>query len=189
MLETSNFFNHKNKIGKVFYLATTDIPPIDDLIKKVITFGYCHHIERLMYLGNFMLLCLINPQEVFRWFSELFIDAIGPDWVMMPNIYGMSQYSSTFMMKKPYFSSSNYIDKMSCYKRKEGIYKKIELQNQLYEWYEIWDALYYNFIDIHQDKLKKIYSVANSVSNLKKKENREELFKIAKLYIKKYINL
>ena len=35
----------------------TGIEPIDLTIKKVLETGYCHHIERLMVLGNFMLLC------------------------------------------------------------------------------------------------------------------------------------
>ena len=43
-----------------------------------------------MILGNFFVLCEIDPDEVYRWFMELFIDAY--DWVMVPNVYGMSQY-------------------------------------------------------------------------------------------------
>ena len=40
-------------------------------------------------MGNFMLLCEFDPDEVYKWFMELFIDAY--DWVMVPNVYGMSQ--------------------------------------------------------------------------------------------------
>ena len=29
----------------------------------------------------------INPNEVYRWFMEMFIDSY--DWVMVPNVYGM----------------------------------------------------------------------------------------------------
>ena len=70
------------------------------------------------------------------------------EWVMEPNVYGMSQHSvGQLMMNRPYFSSSNYIFKMSNYKKSdENI--KIKLGEDEYTWYEIWDALYYNFIII-----------------------------------------
>ena len=53
-------------------------------IKKILKTGYCNHIERLMILGNFMLLCEFDPDEVYRWFMEFFIDSY--DWVMVPNV-------------------------------------------------------------------------------------------------------
>ena len=45
-----------------------------------------------------------------------FIDSY--DWVMVPNVYGMSQFSDGGLMStKPYISSSNYILKMSNFKK------------------------------------------------------------------------
>ena len=41
-----------------------------------------------MYLGNFLLLCQINPKDVYKMFMEWTIDAY--DWVMIPNVFGMS---------------------------------------------------------------------------------------------------
>ena len=68
-----------------------------------------------MVMGNFMLLCEFNPDEVYRWFMEMYIDAY--DWVMVPNTYGMTQFADGgIMMTKPYISGSNYIMKMSDYK-------------------------------------------------------------------------
>ena len=79
--------------------------------------GYCHHIERLMILGNFMLLCDIHPDAVYQWFMELFIDAY--DWVMVPNVYGMSQHADGGLMTtKPYISGSSYVLKMSDFKQR-----------------------------------------------------------------------
>ena len=49
---------------KSFYDATTGIEPLDDTIKKCLNSGYAHHIERLMIIGNFMLLCEFDPKEV-----------------------------------------------------------------------------------------------------------------------------
>ena len=67
-------------------------------------------------MGNFMLLCEFNPDEVYRWFMEMFIDAY--DWVMVPNVYGMSQFADGGLMAtKPYISGSNYLMKMSDFKK------------------------------------------------------------------------
>jgi deoxyribodipyrimidine photolyase-related protein len=129
---TLNYWNFKRKIPRSFYDGTTGIEPIDTTIKKILKTGYCHHIERLMILGNFMLLCEFDPNEVYKWFMELFIDAY--DWVMVPNVYGMSQFADGGLMStKPYISGSNYLMKMSDYSKGP--------------WQEIWDALYWRFID------------------------------------------
>jgi len=137
---SQNFFNFTRKIPKSFYDGTTGISPIDKTIKKVLKNAYCHHIERLMILGNFMLLCEFDPDEVYRWFMELFIDAY--DWVMVPNIYGMSQFADggTFATK-PYLSGSNYIKKMSDYASGD--------------WEKIWDGLFWRFVGTQDEFFKK----------------------------------
>lgn len=133
---TRNFWGFKRKIPKSFYSGATGIEPIDETIQKVLSNGYCHHIERLMILGNFMLLCEFDPDEVYRWFMELFIDAY--DWVMVPNVYGMSQFADGGMMStKPYISGSNYVLKMSDYSKGS--------------WTEIWDGLFWRFMHVHRD--------------------------------------
>ena len=131
----SNFWGLSNKIAHHFYDGSTGIEPVDIVIKRVLKHAYTHHIERLMILGNFMLLCEIDPREVYRWFMELFIDAY--EWVMVPNVFGMSQYADGGMITtKPYISSSNYIRKMSDFKAGP--------------WCEIWDSLFWRFIQKHK---------------------------------------
>lgn len=133
---TKNFWQFNRKIPKSFYDGTTGIEPIDITIKKILKTGYCHHIERLMVLGNFMLLCEFDPNEVYKWFMEFFIDAY--DWVMVTNIYGMSQFADGGMMStKPYVAGSNYLMKMSDYPKGD--------------WQETWDALFWRFLDVHRD--------------------------------------
>ena len=69
-----------------------------------------------MIIGNIFCLLRINPDEVYKWFMELFIDSY--DWVMVPNVYGMSQFADGGLIStKPYISGSNYILKMSDYKK------------------------------------------------------------------------
>jgi len=133
---TRNYWGFTRKIPKSFWEGTTGIEPIDIVIKKVLDTGYCHHIERLMVVGNFMLLCEFDPDEVYRWFMELFIDSY--DWVMVPNIYGMSQFADSGLMStKPYISGSNYLMKMSDFKKGA--------------WQETWDALFWRFMSVHRD--------------------------------------
>ena len=129
---TMNFWSFTRKIPPSFYNGTTGILPVDETIKKVLKTGYCNHIERLMILGNFMLLCEFDPDEVYKWFMELFVDAY--DWVMVTNIYGMSQFADGGLMaSKPYISGSNYIMKMSNYKKGD--------------WQHTWDGLFWHFMD------------------------------------------
>lgn len=98
---TKNYWGFKRKLPESFWNGTIGIEPLDITIKKVLQTGYCHHIERLMVLGNFMVLCEFDPDEVYRWFMELFVDAY--DWVMIPNVYGMSQFADGGLMAtKPY---------------------------------------------------------------------------------------
>jgi deoxyribodipyrimidine photolyase-related protein len=62
---------------------------------------------------------------------SLFIDAY--DWVMVPNVYGMSQYADGGMMTtKPYCSGSNYLKKMGNYSSGP--------------WCEEFDTLFWDFI-------------------------------------------
>ena len=167
---TQNFFNFTRKIPKSFYDGTTGIPPIDETIKKVLKNAYCHHIERLMILGNFMLLCEFDPKEVYRWFMELFIDAY--DWVMVPNIYGMSQFADggTFPTK-PYLSGSNYIKKMSDYPSGD--------------WDQIWDGLFWSFVDKQKEFFKTNPRVSMMYYSLQKMDadKKEHHFRNAQQFL------
>jgi len=127
-----NYWKHHNPLPTSFYTGETDIKPIDSTILKVLQTGYAHHIERLMIFANFMNLLKLNPDDVYQWFMEMFIDSY--DWVMVPNVYGMSSFSDGGKMStKPYISGSNYIKKMSDYS--DG------------DWTKKWDALFWNFVN------------------------------------------
>ncbi|MEE1963650.1 cryptochrome/photolyase family protein [Allomuricauda taeanensis] len=150
---TRNFWGYSRKMPKSFYDGTTGIVPVDITIKKVLKTGYAHHIERLMVLCNFMLLCEFDPDDIYQWFMELFIDAY--DWVMVPNVYGMGLFADGGLMStKPYISSSNYINKMGDY---EGG-----------EWEEIWDGLFWNFMDKNRAFFEQNPRLAMLLRNLDK---------------------
>lgn len=160
-LRTTNTFDHQRLLTNDWYYGTTGIPPVDDVIKKTLTRAYAHHIERLMIMGNMMFLCEFHPDEVYRWFMEMFIDAY--DWVMVPNVYGMSQYADGgSMTTKPYISSSNYILSMSHYQKGD--------------WCDVWDGLYWNFIEKHRDEFARNPRMRMMVQQLDRlQENRRRI--------------
>lgn len=146
---SQNFWGHERTLPQSFYGANTGMEPFDNTILRLHKQAYTHHIERLMILGNFMLLCEIHPDAIYRWFMDMFIDAY--DWVMVPNVYGMSQYADGGLMTtKPYISSSRYILRMSDYKKEP--------------WCETWDALYWRFIDRHREVFQQIPRMSVMVS-------------------------
>ncbi len=133
---TKNYWGFTRKIPASFWNGTTGIIPVDTVIKKVLQTGYSHHIERLMVMGNFMLLCEFNPDEVYRWFMEMYVDAY--DWVMVPNVYGMTQFADGgIMTTKPYISGSNYLLKMGDWPKGH--------------WQQVWDGLFWRFMHVHRD--------------------------------------
>jgi deoxyribodipyrimidine photolyase-related protein len=167
---TNNFWGFDRKLPSSFYNGTTGIEPFDDSVKKLSKTGYVHHIERLMIIGNFMLLCEIDPNEVYKWFMEFSIDSY--DWVMVPNVYGMSQFADGGIMStKPYISGSSYIIKMSDYKKGD--------------WSKIWDALFWNFINNHKDFFRKNPRMRMLVSNFEKMdfEKKKSIIEIASNFI------
>lgn len=169
-MRTTNHWQHHRKIPQSFYDGTTGIDPIDDTIHRILDTGYCHHIERLMVIGGFMFLCEFDPDEIYRWFMEMFIDSY--DWVMVPNAYSMSQHADGGLITtKPYFSGSSYVRKMSHYKKGD--------------WCDVWDGLYWRWIWLHRDSLAKNPRWAMMCSMVKKMdtEKKDAHLKNAKAYL------
>ena len=152
----------------------TNMYPIDSMIKTyILPYAYSHHITRLMYFGNFFKLCLLKNDIIYRWFMEAFIDAYS--WVMYGNVYGMI-LNKIKIMTKNYIASSNYIFKMSNFKN-------------INNWKEIFDALYYNYINENYEELKSDYGLRYQLVYWKKKTNKQEIINIANNYIKKLKNI
>ena len=166
----SNFFKHSRSLASSWYEGTTGILPLDDSINKAIRDGYNHHIPRLMVISNIMNLCEINPKYIYNWFMEMYVDS--SDWVMVPNVFGMATYSDGGLMStKPYTCGSNYILKMSNYKRGD--------------WCDTLDGLYWRFIEKHIDfyksnpRLSFIHKTLERMSS----ERKLHIFEKAKLFI------
>ena len=139
-IRTSNYFDSTRQMPKSMWTSKTGIDPIDYHIQTLEKYAYTHHIPRLMLFGNYLNLCQIEPKEVYEWFMEMYIDAY--DWVMVPNVYSMTLYADGGLLTtKPYIASSNYILKMSNFKKGD--------------WSPILDALFWDFVGKHFDKLQK----------------------------------
>ncbi len=169
-LEKTNYFNQHRRLTDDWYYGTTGIEPIDDAIIDVNKYGYTHHIIRLMHLSNVMTLAQLHPKEIYKWFMEMFVDS--SDWVMSPNVYGMGTFSDGgIFATKPYICGSNYIIKMSNYKK--GY------------WSEIVDGLYWNFIHNNKDILSKNPRMGMVMITYRKlnDERKDYLLKIANEFI------
>jgi deoxyribodipyrimidine photolyase-related protein len=127
---------HARPLADGWWTAETGLPPVDLVLERVLENGWAHHIERLMVLGNAMALLRTDPDTAYEWFMEMFVDAY--DWVMVPNVYAMSQFAAgELITTKPYVSGSNYLRKMSDFPTGE--------------WTADWDALYWTFVRDHHD--------------------------------------
>ncbi len=172
-MRNSNFFSFKNSMPQAILEAKSEITILDDLIKKVNKTAYAHHIERLMILGNIFLLLEIEPNEVYEYFMKNYIDAY--DWVMLGNVYGMSQFSDGgTITTKPYISSSNYLIKMSDYSKSES-------------WCKIIDALYWRFLYKYSHLFSSNPRMKMQISllNRMEKEKLNTHLKIANNYLDK----
>ncbi|MFN3693134.1 MAG: cryptochrome/photolyase family protein [Candidatus Paceibacteria bacterium] len=161
-----NFFKHKRRLPATWWTGTTGLLPLDTTISRVLQYGYTHHIERLMVAGNLMLLSGIHPHEAYRWFMGMYLDAY--DWVMVPNVYGMSQFADGgSFATKPYISGALYIKKMSNYPKGD--------------WEATWTALYWHFIATHQAVFQKNHRLSMMPKLLKKmsKDTYDEHMRLA----------
>jgi len=114
-LENANYFHFTGTLEAWWYTAEgipDDIPtPVRTVLERVHRYGYAHHIERLMVLGNWFLLQGYHPREAYEWFSAMFVDAY--DWVMVPNVQGMSQFADGGRVAtKPYIAGGAYLQRM-----------------------------------------------------------------------------
>lgn len=135
-MRSSNRLRHTRPLDPGWWTASTGLPPVDLVVERVLEHGWSHHIERLMVAGNAMCLLRTDPEAVHEWFMEMYVDAY--DWVMVPNVYAMSQFAAgEAITTKPYVSGSNYLRKMS------------DLPTG--EWTTAWDGLYWTFVRDHRE--------------------------------------
>ena len=167
-----NFWSHSKQLTSSWYTGDTGIPPLDSAIKESIDFGYTHHINRLMIISNLMNLSGIDPNDIHRWFMEMYIDSA--DWVMVPNVYGMGTFADGGIFStKPYICGSSYMLRMSNFKKGE--------------WCDVVDGLYWKFIEKNINFFKTNHRLSLMVSALSKinPDRKKLIFTKAEEFISK----
>jgi len=132
--------------------------------------GWVHHIPRLMVLGNYALQRGWDPAQVTAWFAEAFVD--GYDWVMLPNVTGMSQHADGGLMTtKPYASGGAYINRMSDYCRPCAYDPKVRVGPTACPF----TAGYWAFLDRNADRLAGNLRMRQPLQGLTRLKDRQEL--------------
>lgn len=109
-----NFLKATRSLPEFYWTGNTKMNCIAQCVKSTKQNAYAHHIQRLMVLGNFALICGIDPKQVNEWYLIVYADAF--EWVELPNVSGMVLFADGgYLASKPYAASGNYIDKMSDY--------------------------------------------------------------------------
>ncbi|WP_162240819.1 cryptochrome/photolyase family protein [Microbacterium sp. Leaf151] len=162
-LERVNALHLDGRIQKYWYSGErmpSDLPvPVRTVLERVHRWGYAHHIERLMVLGNWFLLQGYAPREVNAWFLALFVDAY--DWVMVPNVMGMSQFADGgFVATKPYVSGGAYLQKMGSWWPSAADAKD-----------SVFTDAYWSFLERHEDVLAGNHRLSLALAQMRKRRD------------------
>lgn len=145
-LLSANYFGFTKQLETWWYgdeqIPASLLLPVRDALEKTIRYGYAHHIERLMILGNWFLLNQYDPKSVYEWFLSMYTDAY--EWVMVGNVMGMSQYADGGgIATKPYISGGNYLQTMGRFWSSAKVARESEFT-----------VKYWQFVESNYDKLK-----------------------------------
>jgi deoxyribodipyrimidine photolyase-related protein len=145
-----NFFNAKAPLPGFYWTGTTEMNCLKQCIHQTKQYAYAHHIQRLMVLGNFLLLLGVSPQEANEWYWIVYADAY--EWIELPNVTGMILYADGgILATKPYAAGGSYINKMSnyCKSCQYNVAKKTGSDACPFNY------LYWNFLIQNKSKLSK----------------------------------
>ena len=158
-----NYFNAKRPLPKFFWSGKTKMNCLSQCITETSDNAYAHHIQRLMVLGNFLLLSGVSPEEVNEWYLVVYADAY--EWVQMPNVSGMVLFADGgILASKPYASSGAYINRMSNYCKSCSYMVKEKNGTQACPF----NYLYWNFLDHNKLKLSNNPRLGMPYKNLSK---------------------
>ncbi len=138
--------------------ASTEMNCVGHCLGGVRRRGYNHHIQRLMVVGNLGLLHGVDPWELTEWMWASYVD--GAEWVMLPNVIGMSQWADGGVMAtKPYAAGGNYIDKMSDYCASCRFDRRARVGDDACPF----TTLYWDFLARHRDQFVRNPRIARQV--------------------------
>jgi deoxyribodipyrimidine photolyase-related protein len=164
-----NRFALERPLPKFYWTGETKMRCVAEAVRQVWQTGHAHHIQRLMVLGNFALLYGVRPQAVNDWFLFGFVDAF--DWVVTPNVIGMSQYADGgSFTSKPYVSGAGYINRMSNHCQ----HCQCNPKETLGETACPFNSLYWNFIHQHLQSFSSNPRMAIVVANWQKRKPEDK---------------
>ncbi len=166
---TPSYLGAALPLPAAYWGVTSGLNCLDISVKQVVREGWSHHIQRLMVLSNLATLCGFSPRELTDWFWFAYVDAY--DWVVEPNVLGMSTYADGGLTAtKPYISGAAYINRMSDYCRDCRFDPKKNVGPDSCPF----TALYWTFLDKHEQKLRSNSRLKMPYATLGKKSVAEK---------------
>lgn len=148
----------------------TDMVCLSRTLRWVESYGWTHHIPRLMVLANLATLAGWSPQELTRWMWESYVD--GAEWVMVPNVVGMGTYADGGRMStKPYVSGGNYISRMTDFCGDCRFAKSKRVGEDACPF----TTLYWDFLDRNRDVLSGNHRIARTYATLDRLKDLDEV--------------
>lgn len=152
-IRSANPLKAERRLTRAWYTGDTGLPPFDTTVKKLLAKGYVSRAERQYIIATVMTVAEIHPDEVYNWCAELCIDA--QDWALLPHVYGLGKFADNSSLEGgPYITTSKTLLDMSNYEKGE--------------WCNVWDGLYWRFVDTHKAILKKHPSMRSVVHRLER---------------------
>lgn len=164
-----NALNAQTPLPNWFWDGKTNMRCMQKAIGHSLDDAYAHHIQRLMIIGNFSLIAGLNVTEVCDWYLAVYIDAF--EWVELPNTLGMALYADNGKLaSKPYAASANYINKMGNHCSSCRYNPKLVTGVKACPF----NALYWDFIQRHQERFAKNPRMALMVKQWQKKSSADQ---------------
>ncbi len=139
-------------------------------LRDVRSYGWTHHIVRLMVLGNWALQRGYDPVATTRWFTDAFVD--GHEWVMAANVVGMALHADGGRMAtKPYAAGGAYIKRMTDFCRGCPYRPDVRVGERACPV----TAGYWAFLDRHRERFARHPRMAQPVRGLERLADRAEL--------------
>ena len=146
-LRQANGLGQVEPLPELYWGGETQMRCLSESVRQLSETGHTHHIQRLMVLGNFALIAGVDPRKLNDWFLACYVDAL--DWVVTPNVMGMSQYADLgSFTSKPYAASGKYVDRMSDHCGRCGYDPNKTVEDDACPL----NSLYWSFVDRHSDR-------------------------------------
>jgi len=156
-----NALGQTGEVPAFYWDGATDMNCVASTMRDLLDRSWVHHIPRLMVLGNFALIAGVDPQRLTNWFHSMFID--GYDWVMVPNVVGMSQWGDGGVMAtKPYASTARYLDRMTTYCGPCRYNPKTRTDDDSCPF----NSLYWDFLIRHRERLEGNFRMRRVLSQI-----------------------